>query len=74
MTSELRVFPLQTAIIKAVETVCDLMSGDLKLQCQSEVQNYGPAVIDLLQHLDDPETVCQAIKFCLPKLPLAAGL
>ncbi|XP_025114788.1 uncharacterized protein LOC112576500 isoform X2 [Pomacea canaliculata] len=63
----------ETAIIKAVETVCDLMSGDLKLQCQSEVQNYGPAVIDLLQHLDDPETVCQAIKFCLPKLPLAAG-
>lgn len=54
----------EQAIIKAVEVVCDFLSGDLKLQCKSEVENYGPAVLDLLQHMDDPKAVCRVLKAC----------
>nr|KAG5713470.1 hypothetical protein BaRGS_025018 [Batillaria attramentaria] len=54
----------EQAIIRAVEVVCDAVSGDLKIQCKSEIENYGPAVLDLLQHMDDPNTVCRALKVC----------
>ncbi|KAK7506235.1 hypothetical protein BaRGS_00002347 [Batillaria attramentaria] len=54
----------EEAIIRAVEVVCDVVSGDLKIQCKSEIENYGPAVLDLLQHMDDPNTVCRALKVC----------
>ena len=64
---------LQAALIKAVETVCDVVSGDLKLQCKSEVENYGPAVLDLLQHMDDPVEVCKAVKLCTSSTPNMSG-
>nr|QIQ54702.1 capsule gland specific secretory protein [Reishia bronni] len=54
----------QQEIIQAVETVCDLVSGDLRKQCQSEVENYGPAVLDLLLHMDDPTKVCTDLHLC----------
>ena len=47
-----------------MEKVCDFVSGDLKLECKSEVENYGPAVLDLLQHMDDPSQVCQTLGIC----------
>ncbi|KAK7111881.1 uncharacterized protein [Littorina saxatilis] len=54
----------EPALIHALETVCDVVSGDLRLQCKSEVENYGPAVLDLLKHIDDPNVVCATLRLC----------
>lgn len=54
----------EAALMHAVEIVCEFLSGDLRLQCKSEVENYGPAVLDLLTHMDNPETICKAFKLC----------
>lgn len=59
----------EQAIIHAVEKVCDVVSGDLRLQCQSEVENYGPAVLDLLKHMDDPAQVCTYLHMCTATSP-----
>ena len=64
---------VQAALIHAVETVCDVVSGDLRLQCKSEVENYGPAVLDLLTQMDDPTQVCKAVRLCTTFNPNVSG-
>ncbi|KAH9498380.1 hypothetical protein Btru_008134, partial [Bulinus truncatus] len=53
------------AEIEAIlEKVCDILPGNLKQQCDSLVQQYGPVIIQLLLQKLDPSQVCTAIGLC----------
>ena len=51
-------------IKKALETLCDKMPGSVRDKCNSLVDTYEPAIIELLINNVDPEQVCSMLHLC----------
>ncbi|XP_070545177.1 prosaposin-like isoform X2 [Ptychodera flava] len=54
----------QSEIIAAVDQVCSLLPGSLGAECKSFVDEYGPAVIQLLISQIEPQQICTLIGLC----------
>ena len=54
----------QTEIIEILEDVCKLVPGNLKDQCTTYVETYGPLILMLLEQELDPNVACVFLEFC----------
>lgn len=57
---------LQAEIEQALDQVCDRLPGQLKDQCTDFVNQYAPAVLELLLQEMDPTVVCDKLGLCTP--------
>ena len=60
-------FHTQAEIQKALEQVCDIMPDTIKLQCKDFVDQYAPAIIELLAQELSPDLVCSTLGLCTNK-------
>ena len=54
----------QAEIEQLLDQVCAILPGDLKQQCDTLVQQYGPIIVQLLLQELDPTQVCTALGLC----------
>lgn len=55
---------LQQEIEQAVEKVCNLLPSTISSECDSLVEQYGPAIIKLLASEAAPATICGFLGLC----------
>ena len=55
---------LQKEIMSALEKVCSILPSTVRADCKSFVDEYGPAVIALLEQELDPKVVCSQLGLC----------
>ena len=55
----------QSAIQIALEKVCSLLPDTIRVECTSFVDNYAPAIINLLVQEIQPDRICKLLKLCL---------
>ncbi|XP_048256787.1 prosaposin-like [Haliotis rufescens] len=54
----------QAEVEAALEKVCTLLPATISAECSQFVQEYGPAVINLLVNKLDPKSVCKTLRLC----------
>jgi len=58
----------QNATIQEIEAtlekVCNFLPGNLRQECDTIIEQYGPAIVQLLAQFADPKEVCQSIGLC----------
>ncbi|XP_048579093.1 prosaposin [Nematostella vectensis] len=54
----------QQEIIQAVEKVCSILPSTIKSKCDQFVQEYGPALIEILEQEVSPKLVCTTLGLC----------
>ncbi|KAK2146550.1 hypothetical protein NP493_3647g00003, partial [Ridgeia piscesae] len=54
----------ETQIIQALDKVCGLMPDTIKAECIQFVDEYGKAIIAMLEQQLDPKEVCTALGLC----------
>merc|ERR1712183_882082 len=55
-------------IIQALERVCDLVQGDLKMECVETINGYTAEIVQSILNKVHPSDVCQYIGLCAAKL------
>jgi len=63
----------QQEIMEALEKLCSMLPGTLNASCTSFVDEYVPAIIEMLRQQMDPELVCNLLGICSDKSMNAAG-
>ncbi|XP_067673391.1 prosaposin-like [Haliotis asinina] len=54
----------QAEVEAALEKVCSLLPATISAECSQFVEEYGPAVINLLVNKLDPKSVCTTLRLC----------
>ncbi len=54
----------QQQVIAELKLVCNLFPSDLRDQCSSFINEYGPYVVQLIAADLNPQTACAALKLC----------
>ena len=54
----------EAAIVDALDSACTYLPGNLKSSCDSVVNVYGRAIVDLLLKSLTPSEVCKTLQLC----------
>ena len=54
----------QDTITHALENVCRILPHDIAPQCKDFLEQYGPAVLQMLADKIDPVVICKALHLC----------
>nr|XP_006811583.1 PREDICTED: prosaposin-like [Saccoglossus kowalevskii] len=52
-------------IISVVDKVCEILPSTIRGECKSFVDEYGPAIIQLLVQEVSPDKICSMLKLCM---------